>query len=67
MALRVLRRIKENGGYFRPNKLNPDDFVINYVMKEKEGSKIRRLAISDHGTMEDPWPGGFFESALKDF
>jgi hypothetical protein len=67
MVLRLLRRIRESGKGLGRKKLNPEDFAISYLMKEKDGSKIRRLAISDHGTMEDPWPGGFFESALKDF
>ena len=67
MVLRLLRRIKEGGKSIGHKKVKPEDVVISYVVKEKEGSKIRRLAISDHGTMGDPWPGGFFESALKDF
>jgi len=67
MVLRLLRRIKEGGKSIGHKKVKPEDVVISYVVKEKEGSKIRRLAISDNGTMGDPWPGGFFESALKDF
>lgn len=67
MVIRLLRRIKD--GFFEKGdpKISPYQFAINYVLKVPEGSVIRELKISEVGTMLDPWPGGFFESALKDF
>ena len=64
MVLRLLRRIrevKEVGG------ICPDNCSVIHVYKGTDGSIIQKLELSNSGTMIDPWPGGFFESALKDF
>jgi len=67
MILRLLRRIKESGSGAGRNKIMPEDCSILYVKREKDGSVISKLRVSEDGSMLDPWPGGFFESALKDF
>ena len=66
MVLRLLRRIKESGSVSGRKKVSPRDCSIVYVKKDNAGSVITTLEISEEGTMVDTWPGGFFESALKD-
>ena len=66
MVLRLLRRIKESGSARSGKKIYPQHCSIVYVKKDKNGSLITTLKISEEGTMVDSWPGGFFESALKD-
>lgn len=67
MALRLLKRIKEQHKSKSVRAVKPDQCSILHVFKGKEGSVIRPFRVSEAGTMIDPWPGGFFESALKDF
>jgi hypothetical protein len=66
MVLRLLRRIRE-GGKKKTGGIHPDDFSVIHVSKGDDGSVIQKLELSNAGTMVDPWPGGFFESALRDF
>lgn len=66
MVLRLLRRIREGGGK-KTGGIQPDDCSVIHVSKGVDGSVIQKLELSNAGTMVDPWPGGFFESALKDF
>jgi len=66
MILRLLKRIKEKRKGSAAGSVRPNQCSILHVFKGKEGSVIRPYRVSDSGTMIDPWPGGFFESALKD-
>jgi len=66
MILRLLKRIKEKRKGSSAGSVRPNQCSILHVFKGKEGSVIRPYRVSDSGTMIDPWPGGFFESALKD-
>jgi hypothetical protein len=66
MVLRLLRRIRE-GGKKKTGGIHPDDCSVIHVSKGDDGSVIQKLELSNAGTMVDPWPGGFFESALRDF
>lgn len=66
MVLRLLRRIRESGEK-KAGGIHPDDCSVIHVSKGDGGSIMQKLELSNAGTMVDPWPGGFFESALKDF
>ena len=66
MVLRLLRRIREEGEK-KTQRIHPDNCSVIHVSKGDDGSIIQKLELSNAGTMVDPWPGGFFESALKDF
>jgi len=66
MVLRLLRRIREEGEK-KTERIHPDNCSVIHVSKGDDGSIIQKLELSNAGTMVDPWPGGFFESALKDF
>ena len=66
MVLRLLRRIRE-GSEIIKGGIQPNDCSVIHVCKGEDGSVIQKLELSNAGTMIDPWPGGFFESALKDF
>ena len=67
MVLRLLRRIREGPEKEGQKKISANDCSISYVVKGPDGSQIKGLEVSGRGTMVDPWPGGFFESALRDF
>lgn len=60
MVIRLLKLIGEK-------KLKPDDCVILYIEHDGEKSSVKRIAIDDQGNIGNQWPGGFFESAFKDF
>lgn len=66
MVLRLLRRIREGSEIIKAG-IQPNDCSVIHVCKGEDGSVIQKLELSNAGTMIDPWPGGFFESALKDF
>ena len=60
MVIRLLKLIGEK-------KLKPDDCAILYIDHDGETSSIKRISIDEQGNIGNQWPGGFFESAFKDF
>jgi len=60
MVIRLLRLISEK-------RLGPDDVSILYIKHDGEKSVIEKILINEQGDIGNQWPGGFFESAYKDF
>jgi len=46
--------------------LNPNDVVINYVDRGKNGSSVFPIRIGRNGQFLDEWPEGFFDERFQD-
>lgn len=60
IVLRFLKLIREK-------KLDYEDFSIHFIEKNKEGSHIKKIEINEDGSLNTPWPGGFFKERLEEF
>ena len=61
-ATNLIRLLKE----IRKGNLKQEDLKVFYVDKDKEGSKIIEMEISDEGELISQWPEGFFSTELDE-
>jgi hypothetical protein len=69
LLLRLLRRVRETTEGSAPTALDlsPENLAIYYVEATTEGTRIKRLNVSEGGRFTDRWPHGFFEEREKEF
>jgi putative AbiEii toxin of type IV toxin-antitoxin system/AAA ATPase-like protein/uncharacterized protein DUF3696 len=47
-------------------ELKPEDVIVNYVLREKSGSRVISIPIGSDGEFLRPWPDGFFDERYQD-
>lgn len=46
--------------------LKPEEVIINYITRRKEGSIVEPITILKSGEFGKPWPAGFFDERYQD-